>query len=194
MARPREFDEGAVLDAAVQCFWAHGYELTSIKDLIETTGVSSASLYNAYGDKRTIFQIALAHYVEKTIGGRIARCTALPPRDAIRAFFEDILQRSLRDREQKGCMVVNSALERAPHDTELRKAIVDVLKRLEAFFLTCIERGQADRSIAQSQPATAMAQHLLSVLIGVRVLARVRPERSLLEGVIGTALASLEPR
>ena len=47
MARPREFDEEAVLDAAVQCFWARGYESTSVKDLMEGTGLTAASLYNA---------------------------------------------------------------------------------------------------------------------------------------------------
>ena len=114
MARPREFDEGVVLDAAVQCFWARGYEATSVKDLIERTGLTAASLYNAYGDKRTMFRIALDYYIEKSIGVRIRRCETLPPRDAIRSFFDDILRRSITDRERKGCMVVNSALELAP--------------------------------------------------------------------------------
>jgi TetR/AcrR family transcriptional regulator, transcriptional repressor for nem operon len=192
MARPREFDEGAVLDAAVQCFWARGYESTSVKDLLERTGLTAASLYNAYGDKRAMFRIALDHYIEKSIGARIRRCEALPPRDAIRSFFDDILRRSVTDREHKGCMVVNSALELAPHDAEFREIVAEALKRIEAFFLSRVQAGQADGTIGSLRPATGLAQHLLSVLMGVRVLARVRPERTLLEGAIDTALSCLD--
>jgi TetR/AcrR family transcriptional repressor of nem operon len=192
MARPREFDEEAVLDAAVECFWSQGYEATSVKDLMERTGLTAASLYNAYGDKRAMFRIALDHYIERSIGVRIQRCEGLPPRDAIRSFFDDILRRSLTDREHKGCMVVNSALELAPHDAEFREIIAEALKRIESFFLACVKKGQADRTIGSSQPAAGLARHLLGVLMGVRVLARVRPERPLLEGVIDTALLWLD--
>ena len=192
MARPREFDERAVLDAAVQCFWAQGYESTSVKDLMERTGLTAASLYNAYGDKRAMFRMALDDYIERSIGARIKRCESLPPRDAIQSFFEDILRRSLADRDRKGCMVVNSALELAPHDTEFREVIAAALKRVESFFLACVEKGQADGTIGSSRPPAGLAQHLLSVLMGVRVLARARPERPLLEGAINTALSSLD--
>ena len=192
MARPREFDEGLVLEAAVQCFWAQGYEATSVKDLMERTGLTAASLYNAYGDKRAIFRTALDRYIRNSIGARIQRCQNLPPRDAIRSFFDDILQRSLGDREHKGCMLVNSALELAPHDPEFREVIAGELTRIEAFFRTCAEKGQADGTIIRSKPASTLAQHLLGVLMGIRVLARVRPERPLIEGVVGAALASLD--
>ncbi|MBN8897737.1 MAG: helix-turn-helix transcriptional regulator, partial [Rhodospirillales bacterium] len=90
MARPREFDEGAVLDAAVQCFWAHGFETTSVRDLMAQTGLTAASLYNAYGDKRAIYRTALDRYIETSIGARIARCAALPPREALGGFFDEI--------------------------------------------------------------------------------------------------------
>lgn len=192
MARPREFDEGAVLDAAVQCFWDQGYGSTSVKDLMERTGLTAASLYNAYGDKRAIFRTALDHYIENSIGARILRCEALPPRDAIQSFFDDILRGSLSDRDRKGCMVVNSALEIAPHDLEFREVIAGALKRIESFFLSCVEKGQAAGTITSSRPAVGLAQHLLGVLMGVRVLARVRPERALLEGAISMALFSLD--
>jgi TetR/AcrR family transcriptional repressor of nem operon len=192
MARPREFDEQVVLDAAMQCFWAQGYEATSVKDLIERTGLTAASLYNAYGDKRAMFRTALDHYIEKSIGARLRRSERLPPREAIRSFFDDILRRSLGDRERKGCMIVNAALEVAPHDREFRETVVETLKRLESFFLDCVERGQTNGTITSSQPVAGLAQYLLGVLMGVRVLARVRPERLLLEGVINTALAFLE--
>jgi TetR/AcrR family transcriptional repressor of nem operon len=85
-------------------------------------------------------------------------------------------------------LVVNSALETAPHDPEFRDAVAGVIRRIESFFLACVEKGQADGRIASSPPAASLAEHLLSVLMGVRVLARVHPERPLLEGPISTAL------
>jgi TetR/AcrR family transcriptional repressor of nem operon len=192
MARPREFDEDAVLDAAVQCFWGRGYEATSVRDLIDKTGLTAASLYNAFGDKRAFYQRALEHYVDGSIAARIRRCEVMEPREAISAFFGEILSRSLGDREHKGCMLVNAALDVAPHDPGLQEAVAEVLIRIEAFFRQCVSRGQADGTIRSSLSAEDLARHLLGVLMGVRILARVRPDRALLEGVVGPALALLD--
>jgi TetR/AcrR family transcriptional repressor of nem operon len=196
MARPREFDEGTVLNAAVLCFWKQGYEATSVRDLVAQTGITAASLYNAFGDKRSLYQRALDHYVEASVADRIRRCEALPPRQAIEAFFEDIVKRSLNDRDRKGCMLVNAALDVAPHDPAFRKIVAEVLIGIEAFFLACVRAGQADSTITRSLPAETLARNLLGVLMGIRVLARVRPERALLEDVAAAALALLrvEPR
>ncbi|MGH8143897.1 MAG: TetR/AcrR family transcriptional regulator [Steroidobacteraceae bacterium] len=192
MARPRQFDDEAVRDTAVRCFWNRGFEATSIKDLIDETGIAAASLYNAFGDKRALFRMALDHYVERGIGERIRRFESMPPRKAIGAFFQDVLDRSLSDLERKGCMVVNCALELAPHDTEFCGIISGALGRIEGFFLKCIRAGQADGTITRSVPARGLAHHLLAVLVGVRVLARVRPEKALLEGAVGPAMALLD--
>ncbi|QFR34495.1 TetR/AcrR family transcriptional regulator [Ancylobacter sp. TS-1] len=192
MARPREFDEEAVLDAAVQCFWSRGYEATSVRDLIESTGLTGASIYNAFGDKRTFYRKALAHYVQESIADRIRRCEGMAPRAAIGAFFAEILNRSLSDQDHKGCMLVNAALEVAPHDAEFREDVASVLTQLQAFFLGCVAAGQADGTITTSLSAEDLARHLLGVLMGVRVLARVRPERAVLEGVVSCAFALLD--
>ena len=192
MARPREFDEEAVLDAAAQCFWARGYEATSVRDLIEKTGITGASLYNAFGDKRALYQRALDHYVEDSVVDRIRRCEALAPREAIGAFFAEIVRRSLDDHQHKGCMLVNAALDVAPSDPGFQRIVAAVLIRVEEFFLGRIEAGQVDRTITRSLAAKTLARHLLGVLMGVRVLARVRPERALLEGVVSGALALLD--
>jgi AcrR family transcriptional regulator len=134
MARPREFDEGTVSDAAVLCFWKQGYEATSVRDLVAQTGITAASLYNAFGDKRALYQKALDHYVEASVADRIRRCEALPHRQAIEAFFEDIVKRSLNDRDRKGCMLVNAALDVAPHDPAFRQIVAEVPVDIEAFF------------------------------------------------------------
>ena len=193
MARPRKFDEVAVLDAAVRCFWSRGYEATSVRDLIAATGLTGASLYNAFGDKRALYQRALDHYVDEGIGERMSRCEAMEPRQAICAFFDEVLRRSVEDEERTGCMLVNAALDVAPHDPTFQEDVACVLVRIEDFFRRSVSRGQAEGSVTTSHTAEDLARHLLGVLVGIRVLARVRPDRSLLEGVVGPALALLIP-
>lgn len=119
MARPREFDEGAALDAAMQRFWAAGYAATSVRDLGDAMGLGPASIYNAFGDKRSLFVQCLDRYLDAKMRERITRLeTSLPPRQAIEAFLNEIVERSLESR--LGCMLANAALEVAPHDEESR--------------------------------------------------------------------------
>jgi TetR/AcrR family transcriptional repressor of nem operon len=192
MGRPREFDEDAVLDAAAHRFWMRGYEATSVRDLAESMGITSASLYNAFGDKRSLFRRALAHYVENSFGDRVTRFGKLQPREAIRAFFREIVQRSLSDEERKGCLLVNSALEVAPHDPEFQKIIAGVLVKVEAFFHRCVAAGQETGQIPTTHTAEDLARMLLGAFLGIRVLARTRPEPALLEGLVRPVLAMLD--
>lgn len=193
MARPREFDERSVLDAAVQCFWTRGYEATSVRDLANRMGITGASLYNAFGDKRSLFRRALDHYVEQGFGDRVQRFEKrLPPLQALAAFFEEIIELSLSDKQRRGCMLVNSALEVAPHDPEFRRVVVKVLVEIERFFRRCVAAGQSAGTIATTHSAEDLARLLLSILLGIRVLARSRPERALLEGLLRPAFALLE--
>ena len=189
MARPREFDETTVLDAAIACFWHRGYEATSVRDLADSMGISGPSLYNAFGDKRALFVAALERYLDHSTRARIKRLEdSLPPKSAVRRFIEEIIERSLSDRERRGCFLINSALEVAPHDRELGALIADRLGEIEAFFRRSIEAGQADGTV----PSDRSPVDLASLLLGIRVLARSKPERALLEGVARPALALLD--
>jgi TetR/AcrR family transcriptional regulator, transcriptional repressor for nem operon len=193
MARPREFDEAAVLDAAVRCFWSRGYEATSVRELALSMGITGASLYNAFGDKRSLFRRALAHYVSQSFDDRVSRFEGkLSPLQAIKAFFAEIVERSLGDEDLKGCMLVNSALEVAPHDPEFQQVVAGVLVKIEAFFGRCVTAGQATGEISSAQPADDLARLLLGVLLGIRVLARARPEPELLIGLVRPVLAILD--
>lgn len=51
-------------------------------------GITVASLYNAFGDKRPLYERALERYVGHGFRARVHRFeTRLPPRDAIVVFF-----------------------------------------------------------------------------------------------------------
>jgi TetR/AcrR family transcriptional repressor of nem operon len=193
MARPREFDEATVLDAAITCFWERGYRATSVRDLAAEMRISGPSLYNAFGDKRSLFRKALERYMQTSAGARITDLeSSLPPKLAVRAFLADVVRHSIDDRGRRGCFLVNSALEIAPHDPEIGKEIADRLAEVEAFYRRAIAAAQADGSAPLERSPKDLARVLLGVTLGIRVLARSRPERSLLEGMARPALALLD--
>ena len=97
MARPREFDEDTVLDAATQRFWNNGYEATSMRDLADCTGMTTPSLYNAFGDKRAIYRLVLDRYIRLALESCSAtRCSG--GNDRLRALernFDAIVEEAL---------------------------------------------------------------------------------------------------
>src|SRR5258708_13631835 len=102
MARPREFDEVTALEAAIDCFWRHGYEATSVRDLADKMGISAPSLYNTYGHKHALFVQALERYLDHSTRTPIKPLEdSLPPKQAIRRFIEEIIERSVNDRERR---------------------------------------------------------------------------------------------
>jgi TetR/AcrR family transcriptional regulator, transcriptional repressor for nem operon len=194
MARPREFNETAALEAAMQCFWRRGYEATSLRDLTASMGLTAPSLYNAFGDKRALFSRALERYLDRTTRDRLRRLEeSMAPKAALRCFFTEIIEHSLGDRQHKGCFLVNSALEVGPHDVDFRTVIAAQFTEIEAFFKRCILAAQADETVSCDVNAGDTARLFLGVLLGVRVLARTKPEREVLEGVVRPALALLKP-
>src|SRR5882672_2168759 len=184
MARPRGFDETAALDAAIECFRRRGYEATSVRDLTACMGIGATSLYNSFGDKRALFIKALERYVDRSVRARINRLeSSLKPKEAVRTLIEDVIERSLTDRTRGGCLLINSALEIAPHDPELGSEIAKRLGEIEAFFRRSISAAQTSGAIPRKLNSIDAARLLLGVLLGIRVLARSKPERALLEGV-----------
>jgi TetR/AcrR family transcriptional repressor of nem operon len=193
MTRPRSFDEPEVLDAAIDCFWRRGYAATSMRDLSGEMGLGSASLYNAFSDKRTLFVRALDRYLDQTMRERIARLErTAPPKRAVTAFIAEIVERSVDDPGQRGCMLVNAAAEIAPLDRELGRHIGACLDELHAFFRRCIVRAKADGSVPADRDAAEIAALLLAVVMGIRVLARAKPDRKLLRRIAKPALAMLD--
>lgn len=192
MARPRGFNETTVLTAIVEAFWTKGYEGTSTRDLVKCTGLNQPSLYNAFGDKSSLYRRSLEHYLACSVRDRIRRLEVLPNAGmAITDFFAEVLNRTLSDPLHRGCLLVNSSLESSTEDADLRQAVADEFETVRVFF-----RGRLDAFSKQCNGAVGInasrgANHLLSVLLGVRVLARVNPDPACVTEAIDMALSSL---
>lgn len=193
MARPRTFNESEALDAAIECFWHHGLEATSVRGLAAEMGLNCPSLYNAFGDKRALFGQALERYAVRFLRERLRSLAAQSSaKTAIQMFFDDLITRTLADPDKRGCFVINAALEVAPHDSHLRTIICGYLAEIEDFFRAQLERAKASCEIPSDLMLDDMARLFLGLALGIRVIARTKPQRSLLEGMARPALALLE--
>jgi TetR/AcrR family transcriptional repressor of nem operon len=193
MGRLKGFHEDRAIDAAVDCFWMRGYEGTSVRDLGAAMGIGGASLYNAFGDKRALFTRSLQRYAERSMRERIARLEGSHrPKEAIRAFLAEIIDRSLKDPDRKGCLLVNSALDVAPHDAEIGKVVGGYLDEIRTFFRRNVEAARRAGQVPRTIDPEAVSGHLLGVVLGIRVLARTGARRKLLEGVARPALDLLD--
>ena len=175
------------------CFWRHGLEATSVRDLAGEMGINAPSLYNAFGDKRALFTRALGRYAERWMRERIARVEReASGKSAIHMFLHELIERSVNDKERRGCLIVNSALEISPHDVELRGVIASYLREIEMFFRRCLDHAQQAGDIGSHVDPEDTARHFLGIVLGIRVAARSRPERALLEGMVRPSLALLD--
>lgn len=192
MARPRQFDETQVLEAAGNIFWLKGFEATSTRDLAESMGLTQASLYNAFGDKRGLYMKALRQYVDSRLYGRFARSAGAPsPGLAIVSYFSSIIRDSLADPDHRGCLLVNGAFEAQPDDAELQSVIATETTEIEAFFRHHLTLAQESGEISNSEPPEDLAKMLLAVQFGLRTLVRIRPERELLDGMVRPVMSML---
>lgn len=53
--RKRQFDRQEVLERAAGLFWEQGYETTGITEFGGVFGIGRQSLYNTYGNKRSLY-------------------------------------------------------------------------------------------------------------------------------------------
>ena len=124
MPRKKEFDVDAVLDKAMHAFWKYGYQATSLNDLLDCMQIQRASLYNAFGDKRTLFLDTLHRYDLIYHRSPLAkRMKTASPRQAMMALFQDKVTLEQEKDVRYGCFLINTALELSPHDPEVAEIV-----------------------------------------------------------------------
>ncbi len=195
MPRYKEFDVEEVQQKAMEAFWDYGYEATTLDDLLDKMGIHRASLYNAFGNKRTIFLETLHRYNVIAVKIEVKKRIKAPsPRQAILDLFQDKITVTLLHGERKGCFLVNTATEISPHDKEVAEITNAGFTYLEKnFFYKMVQKGRAMGEIDQSVVSTETARALLSLYIGLCVLTRCRPEKNLMQSILRQAKLLLPP-
>ena len=164
VGRPREFDEEAALEAAMDAFWEKCFEATSMADLCTCTGLHKGSLYQAFGDKHALFMRSLKHYSDTEFKETAAIAFQYEsPLESIRAVVRSVCDYA---QEGKGCMMINSMVELAPHDPEVKKAIQGEGGRRMRVMTELLTKAQELGEIRAELKPEKLAQQLMIGLAG----------------------------
>ncbi|UYQ94662.1 TetR/AcrR family transcriptional regulator [Chitinophaga horti] len=194
MVRTKKFDEDAVLDKAVDLFRRQGYQGTTPRELTEQLGISRSSLYDTYGDKRSLFIKVMKRYKRNRANQlKSVQQRSVNALQSIRTIFQMTVDECFVDADPKGCFLVNAIIELAPRETELINLVSDCMKDHEDVLYQLIRQGIADRQIKRIAHPKAAARYLVNALYGISISVKAGADRKLCSEIIRNTLSPIEP-
>lgn len=172
--RPIEFDRDEALWVAMNCFWRNGYEGSPVTALSQAMGITRSSFYNSFGERSQLFVEALALYAQEAPDACLSQ---LEPGDPIlptfKAMLEDLCATRAKDREHKGCLIVNSIAELVGANEDLGTTIEHAVKQRVKHIERLLEAAQAQGEIDLRATPQAAALTIVTLICGINILAKV---------------------
>jgi len=192
MARNRQFDERQALAAAMRVFWEKGYEGTSIQDLEDAMGLKRTSIYNAFGNKRAVFERVMAYYKESVMGGLFAAMDGAPDiREGVRRLLNSALDIHFDDANPGGCLVVLSVLESGQHDVQSQVSMQQTIHDLKAALQLRLSSARKAGELAAELDVAATATTIATTLTGMMVMGKADFTRAALRKTVSQIVGLL---
>ncbi|MFJ6522969.1 TetR/AcrR family transcriptional repressor of nem operon [Streptomyces filamentosus] len=194
MARTKEFDPEAALQAALDLFWARGYEATSMADLVEHLGIGRASIYATFGNKHELYLKALDRYLETRDPRLVEELSAPGPAlPAVRAVVRRFAAEATAEGERlTGCFVTNSAAELGPHDPAVARRVELSWEQVETLLYAALTRARAQGELPEGRDPRTLSRMLLVLLQGVRVVGKASTDPARVRDAAEEALRLLD--
>jgi TetR/AcrR family transcriptional repressor of nem operon len=193
MARPRNFDERSVLQAARHQFMSTGYAATSVDELMSATGLGKGSLYGAFGDKHRLFLRVFDEYCADSVEAVRESLTG-PESEAyerIRRHVMGVVAGTVDDTDHLGCLLAKGTAELAGQDPAVATRALRTFQLLEDLLTDCVEQAQRHGDIEPGTDARTLAGLLLAVARGVEALGKAGKDGASLRRIGEAALAVL---
>jgi len=170
--RPREFDREAALIAARNLFWRHGYEGTSMADLVAEMGIASARIYHAFGSKEQLFREAVGNYADNEGGFAVAALQQANILAAVSALFSAAIALYTRNIQPLGCMVVSAAGGLSEDNDSLREWLAQQRQQRTQGIIDRFIQAAAQRELAAEADPLRLGHFYATFLHGLSVQAR----------------------
>jgi TetR/AcrR family transcriptional repressor of nem operon len=193
MARTKQFDERQALIKAMLVFWEKGYEGTSIQDLESAMELKRTSIYNAFGNKRRLFERVVACYKESVMAELIAAMDSAPDiREGVRRMLNGVLEMHFDETNPGGCLVVLSVLESEQHDARARADLEKTMHDMKSLLQLRLNRAKKAGELAPDLDAGSMASTIAATMAGMMVLGKANFSKAALKKTVNQVVSLLD--
>ncbi|MCA8883332.1 MAG: TetR/AcrR family transcriptional regulator [Rhodobacteraceae bacterium] len=176
-SRSNTHDRDAALNRALALFWKQGFHATSLKDLEAALGMHPGSIYAAFGNKESLFRMALDRYATQ-MAAEQARIADEAPGilEGLARFIGGGHPVARGDLPVPACFLAKTTLDTGVDQPEIRAALHDLLDRSEAAFADRFRAAQAAGELSPDADPDRLARRLQVELTGIGFYA-LRPNR-----------------
>ncbi|MFH8487575.1 TetR/AcrR family transcriptional regulator [Streptomyces longisporoflavus] len=183
----RAFDREKALAIALQEFWTHGYDTTSVASLTKAMGINPPSLYAAFGDKKQLFDEAVGLYTRTYAAG--------PPqgpdaRTAITRMLRHLAADYTDPNHPPGCLIITGATNCAPGSQDVKDQLRAMREESKAAIAACIRADIDARRLPADTDADGLAAFYAAVIQGMNQQAWDGVGQAMLERVADAAMAA----
>jgi TetR/AcrR family transcriptional repressor of nem operon len=175
VSRAKQYDRTELLDLAIELFRVQGFTGTSTAELVAELDVNRKSMYAEFGSKQGLFEAALERYNQEHLSNVLAPIEAPGAGiDAIREAFASYAEASEGWVSGRGCLLCNTAVERAALDPGAARHVDAYLQRLTDAFRHALANGQRTGDIDEHANLGDLAAFFTMALIGVVACIRAK--------------------
>ncbi len=190
MARTKEYTREDVLTKAVDLFWQQGYRASSMTDIVQATGLNTASMYKEFGDKDGLFEEALKYYRVTIMGPRIQVLTQKPNIEGIKAFLENVINGAASG-TYKGCLMMNHLAQTHTISRQAASQINEFCEEMEGLLATALGNAQSDGDIPANKDPAALASFIMCSVHGLVLYGRHADKKSTIPNLYDVILNAL---
>jgi len=186
--RPVAFDQEQALEKALHVFWSHGYEGTSMSELVEALGINKPSIYAAFGNKEALFQKALEKYISGPAGFITEAINEPTAKLVAEKFLKGAVEFFCDKSHPSGCMVVQGALSCGQGAEFIQGVLISYRKKLEENIKKRFDLAIDQGDLLPSTDSSSLAKYLTTLHQGLSVQATSGASKTELLAVVQYAL------
>lgn len=191
--RPRGFDVDEALERALLVFWEQGYEGASLANLTDAMGISTTSMYAAFGNKEELFRKALERYTEGP-SAYVARALEEPTALGVAtAIIAGAIRTTTRPAGPHGCLGVQGALATGDSSRGARDLLVAWRDNGYSCIRDRFRRAVDDGDLPPEADPALLARYVTALTYGIAVQAASGVGRGELQAMADAALRNWPP-
>lgn len=191
--KTKYFNVDDALHKAVNVFWLHGYEASSMQALQDEMGIRRQSLYDTFGNKRDLFLSSLDYYHENVIIPNFSLIlNASSPTNGIKDYFNQRIKDINNSEVIPGCLVTNSLSELGMSDQLVIKRTKRTLEYMEKVFYQALVRAKELGELSSDKEPKLIALQLLNNAQGLFVISKSGMSQKKLKLLVSNFLTILD--